>query len=415
MASPTVDGSAINQTWPGGTSSATVTLTTTQTNDVILVGVATENNTGALRTVSSISSTSGLAFTQRSHANTPAGAVGIETWQAVSSGALTSEVITVTMSGNIDCGLLFAAGIAGTGAPATPNDPNVSLPSSGTSVSAPVSATYSTDAADDLLVAFFCTANSVGLTAPSGWTKVQGFANTHGTVRFCTAVFFDKSVSATQTSQTFTSVANGTNNCLIVDAFTADILVVDVDATRVTSTGGPHGVGIEVDVTAPAASSAGVAHDVAIATTGAVTASKAASSGIARDVSLTIDSNVAAAKASGAGTPHAVTIEVAVTAAAASAAGLPHEVTPHAPPFTYLAVETIMRDQPVAAFGAMNNTPVAVIGAIPADGIVPRSVAVAAPQASAAGRAIAVGVSRAVRVTAPAASAAGVARNCLAA
>lgn len=414
MASPTVDGSAINSSW-AATASATVTLTTTQTNDIILVAVGFEKPTVAL-SVSSITSTSGLTFTRRSTESSAANNVVTELWQAVSALALTSEVITVNLTGALDAGLIIAAAIHGVGVLSAPNDPDVSLPSVAQATSAAPTVTYSTSAADDLLIATYCSNNSTGTTAPAGWTKLQGALNGGGVSRFCVFALFTKSVSSTQTSQTFTPTANGLNNVAIVDAFTADILVVNVNAPTASSTGAPHATGIEVDVTAPAASSAGVAHDVGVASTGSVSASKAVSPGIARDVSLQIDSNVTAAAAHGTGTPHAIdSTEVAVTAPMASAAGLPHEVTPHAPPFTYLAVETIMRDTAVAAFGAMSNAPVAVIGGIPADGVVPESVAVTAPRASAAGRAIAVGVSRAVRVTAPAASSAGVARNCLAA
>lgn len=417
MASPTVDGTAFNSTWHA-TSSATVTLTTTLANDIILIAVGLEN-AAALYQVSSVTSVSGLSFTRRSQKVSNAMNVVIETWQAQSSSILSGEVITVNVTGSgsaLDAGVIFAAGINGVGLLSAPNDTDASLPASGQSAGTPPSATYSTSEADDLLVGFYCANSSTGSVPPTGWTTVLAKLNGSGASRNCVFAFYDKSVSAIQTSQTFTATANGTNNVALVDAFTANIAVVDVDATRVTSTGGPHGVGVEVDVTAPAASSAAVAHDVGTASTGAVSASKAASPGIARDVSLQIDSNVTTAAAHGTGTPHGIdSTEVAVTAPMASAAGLPHEVVPHAPPFTYLAVETIMRDTAVAVLGPISDTPVAVIGAIPADGIVPISVAVAAPQASAAGRAIAVGVSRAVRVTAPAASAAGVARNCLAA
>src|SRR6185312_9159301 len=59
----TLDGHATN-TMTGG-SSGTVTLTTTSTNDIIVLGVMCENNGGAVQHVTGVSDTAGLTWASR--------------------------------------------------------------------------------------------------------------------------------------------------------------------------------------------------------------------------------------------------------------------------------------------------------------------------------------------------------------
>lgn len=219
MASPTFDTAAINSTW-AATSSATVTLSTTATNELISVAICIEN-AAAARTVSSVTSTSGLVWTKRSSQSTTNNVL-IERWWAFTAAIVTSEVITVTLSGSIDAGCLIASSVHGLFNPGLPYDPNVGVPISAVATSTPPAATYSTTNVDDLLIAIYCSNNSTGVTAPAGWTKVISGVNGSGASRFCTAALYAKSVTGAQTSQTFTATASGLNNVLTVDAYTAD-------------------------------------------------------------------------------------------------------------------------------------------------------------------------------------------------
>lgn len=106
-----IDGSAVNTF--SGASSGTVTLTTANTNDVIVVAVAARNNGSAAKTVSNVTA-SGLTFTPRqTYAPSDDTSSDIEYWYAIASAALTSKVITVTMSGITAEVLLQAFGING--------------------------------------------------------------------------------------------------------------------------------------------------------------------------------------------------------------------------------------------------------------------------------------------------------------
>ena len=129
-ASKSIDGSA--KATFAFTNSGTVTLTTTQTNDVIvLVYYGATLSPNAARTVSTVTS-SGLTWTKRSgntytHASGNTDRSSIEIWWAVAAAALTSHVITVTTSGNVDNGYLNVFGVRGCATPSAPWDTHASL------------------------------------------------------------------------------------------------------------------------------------------------------------------------------------------------------------------------------------------------------------------------------------------------
>ena len=187
-----IDGN-VNAINFGGTSQA-VSLTTSNTNDVILMVVA-----GTGGPVVSVTS-SNLTFTRRSVTFKVVPSTTLEVWYAISSGTLSSESITVTQTGSSTL-VINAFGLSGANT-STPWDTNVSLPAFGNT-----SATGSTTNANDLLL--FCERfSTVGPSLPTGFTSIYSSAN------LCTAY---QIVSSTQTSVTVTD-PSGLAQCVSLDA-----------------------------------------------------------------------------------------------------------------------------------------------------------------------------------------------------
>jgi hypothetical protein len=234
MASPTVDGKAVNSTVAAGATSGTVTLTTTNANDIIVIAVALENTTaqGSTNKVTSVAKTSGTgtvgSFTQRSASdgNSSNGNAfqGLEVWWAVATTALTSAVFTVHSNIATDDMVIVAFGVSGVGSTSAPWDPNASLTvaniNTSTVATTQTSKSTSTTNADDLIVWFSCDTNGVAPAAPTGFSAVESATNALGTLEVSLGVH-TKSVSATQTSQTYTS-SSSASWVVVMDALTAD-------------------------------------------------------------------------------------------------------------------------------------------------------------------------------------------------
>ena len=99
-------------------SSGSVTLSTINPNDIIVVAVFDENVSSPSRTVSSVTA-SGLTFAKRSSiTGTGPGQFAttwddMEVWWALASSPLSNEVITVNLSGSIDDASIAAFGVVG--------------------------------------------------------------------------------------------------------------------------------------------------------------------------------------------------------------------------------------------------------------------------------------------------------------
>ena len=146
----------------------TVTLTTAQTDYILLLAAYNENTGSAARTVTSVTS-AGLtwALRRRSNASTTG---GLEVWWAHGTGALSSYVITVNFSGTYDiCGLGVMV-VTGCASPTAPFDPNVSMPTAQSAPSAalwlPTFTGINTSSANDLLL-FVTGSISGGGTPPT--------------------------------------------------------------------------------------------------------------------------------------------------------------------------------------------------------------------------------------------------------
>lgn len=153
----TLDGSAAGTT--GSSSTATVTLTTTKTNDFVVLCVQV-NSTG----VSTVADVAGLTWTQ----------IGVQTgtlfcYRAFSTGVLSSDVITITFTSLGAFSSTVAFALNGTSG-ASALDVNGALPGT-TTTSTPL--TLTTSNANDLLFAAYSLNTGSG-TAGSGWTLVPG-------------------------------------------------------------------------------------------------------------------------------------------------------------------------------------------------------------------------------------------------
>lgn len=203
---PTLDGSATNF---GNAQNGMVTLSTTQINDVIIVDAAVTGNAGAA--ASSVSDTAGLTWTKRTSQTIVSGTEMSE-WWAVSSGILTSDVITINGNANATGFRHTAFGVNNANT-TTPFDTNVSLPakSLGTTATA-LTETISTTHPNDMLIAFLRSTASLGtVTEPSGFTQIQGSSATDASYEGITSTQSNLGVAYSWTGAT-------TNSGLIVDA-----------------------------------------------------------------------------------------------------------------------------------------------------------------------------------------------------
>jgi hypothetical protein len=163
QASLALDGKAHTNFTSG--SSASLSLTTAHANDVIIAAV-TVNNT----TVASIKSAH-LNFTLRKREQASDGLPDyLEVWYAVAPAALSSEVITVTLSnGNTDYCTVDVFGISGANT-TTIFDGNPSLPAAVPSGDIKLS----TSNAKDFVFGVYRMSTTATPTAGAGWTQISG-------------------------------------------------------------------------------------------------------------------------------------------------------------------------------------------------------------------------------------------------
>jgi len=218
----TVDGSATGSFTSA--SSGTVTLTTSDSNDIIVVMVEDEDTGNAvLRTVSSVAA-SGLTFAHRSSGSINSSPyTEMEVWYAAASTPLSSVTITATLSGSIDDASLVAFGVNGANT-ASPWDSNGALPktATGTASGNPTVTAVSTSNANDILLGFtglaLAGAGTPAVeTAASGYTLIQTQVNGGGTGASEAAAEY-KVVSATQSSISMAFATANTNWIMTGDA-----------------------------------------------------------------------------------------------------------------------------------------------------------------------------------------------------
>ena len=243
MASPTIDTNG-----PSGvvsfstTNTGAITYTTSQTNDVILVAIASEQT--SVVNVSSVTSAH-LTFTFRGRKSGAAASgrtATIELWWAPSTGTLSSEVITVTMASNIDDAIMFAVGVHGCHSISAPFDSNVSLPGVGSvNGSGVAEAVISTSQADDLIMSFFAsTGGNVSSGTPVGATTLTANGNNGGGLGICSIGSFRSAVSSTQSNLSVgqTGLTSTLSIPVLVDVLTADASTSTTTGTVTQTFGG---------------------------------------------------------------------------------------------------------------------------------------------------------------------------------
>lgn len=183
-----LDGSATG-TWTSGTS-FTITATTTKSNDVIVLWIVTYHSSSSTA-VSSIADSLGEVSWQSSARTSNVVCSGTQEtteteWYGIAAGTITSDLITVYLSGTpaAASGEEFGVSGANTG---SPFDPDVSLPKSSassctSSSSAPTVTGVSTNGTNDFIFAmsgaYTSVTESAGTIAGSSATKIKSVAGT---------------------------------------------------------------------------------------------------------------------------------------------------------------------------------------------------------------------------------------------
>jgi hypothetical protein len=164
-----LDGSAQGPLGSGNTT-CTVTLTTTNANDLIVVSlVSNDSNPSQTVTVTG----AGLTWSQRLDQNTGSTSQHIRMFTAVAASPLSAQVITCTIgTGVYSFGVASAFGISGANT-GSPFDAHSGLPVGGTSDPLSISTTSS----KDFIIGMFRMGATSSPTAGSGWTTIIGANN----------------------------------------------------------------------------------------------------------------------------------------------------------------------------------------------------------------------------------------------
>ncbi|MDE1860637.1 MAG: hypothetical protein KGH72_02860 [Candidatus Micrarchaeota archaeon] len=172
-----IDG-VTNSIFTGG-SSGTMSITTSNTNDVLVVYAGAEGASSF--SVNSVSDTAGLTWTKRNANVITSDAAAYyddqEVWYAVSPNKLSSDTITVKLSAGIDDAVIQAFAVSGTNT-VTPWDSSITLPANAIhkgTASAPPNITVSTSQYPDFIFGF-AGSDSIG----SGHGSANGYISDNG-------------------------------------------------------------------------------------------------------------------------------------------------------------------------------------------------------------------------------------------
>lgn len=227
---PTLDGSASNQS--SGSATCTVTLTTTQSNDIIIVDISTELNTG-VPIVSSVTAT-GLTFAQANAVFNSAGQVRLERWWAAAASPLSAVVITVTLSAASDDTVIAAYGVNGAASLTSPFDTG-STTNNGPAAN-PNIASWTTGHANGLLLLSFGAMINISTSGTvTGFTQIVNRLNSGGGRYSWLASFYMASAGIQTGIAPQYSVTCGAYWCALADTITATAAGVSL-AGHVTTT-----------------------------------------------------------------------------------------------------------------------------------------------------------------------------------
>lgn len=215
----TIDGSA-TATEPAACSPAnTVAITTTKTNNIIILNIAL---TGTSPTVSGVTDVQGLTWNKRAASDNTT--VTFEEWWAYSPAILTVDTVTIGCGGTVTGGRNNIYGVNGANTN-NPFDVNASLPAVFASLSATsISATINTSNPNTMLIAGIRGLTSLGtITEPTGFSSIISSGSAQDSSQ--------KTVSTTQSSLGLTYSWSGGLNAVagvfdaIVAAPTANVLM----------------------------------------------------------------------------------------------------------------------------------------------------------------------------------------------
>jgi hypothetical protein len=194
--------------------SVSLRLTTTGTSDLIYVAVCILNS--GSQTVSAVTDSSSLSYSRRQFVALGTN-VRIESWYATSTSALSADLITVSLSGAAEF-VVVAMGVSGTNT-ASPFDPNLASPPTGTGTSATASTAITTAFPDDLIIGAVVAQSHPALTAGAGFTLVASRADASGTV---SGGVEGQSVTTTQAGSTVSFTLGSSQNwAILADAVVA--------------------------------------------------------------------------------------------------------------------------------------------------------------------------------------------------
>ncbi len=227
--------------------SSTVSISTRDANDVIVVLAAAENASALGSTtpnVSSISDTANLTWLRRS--NVTVSNVDGEVWYAIAPNVLNNDSINVTfnISGTVDDASLLVIAVANAST-TSPWDSDTSLPAINTSttVSIPNVSGVSTSNANDMLLGFHFSGGASGSAvshqyAGSGFTLINDSTNYNG-YNSVAASAENKTVNTTQSNISVSfgnTSASGTRWIMVADALRQAPAASSISGAAVTVT-----------------------------------------------------------------------------------------------------------------------------------------------------------------------------------
>ena len=202
-----IDGSA--QISKGTVSSATVKLTTLNSNDIIIV--AAEMN-GAITHTLQITDASGLTWNSIAITNNSGGPLVAACWWALATDPLSADQITVSPdSGSFNISI-NAFGIAGANT-ITPLDTNVLATATATGTSTAPTVNITTNNANDMILGFVFTSGKPSITAGAGYTLIT---STQGSGSNGETGSEDKIVAATQAAVAVNATLGGSNPWIMI-------------------------------------------------------------------------------------------------------------------------------------------------------------------------------------------------------
>jgi len=231
--------------------SGTITLSTSSSNDVIVLLIVNEDQANAaVRTVSTVTaSATGLgAFAVHSNGAgnqiSTSPYVDAEVWYAIATSPLNSVLITVTLSGSTDDASIVAFGVSGANT-GTPWDPHPALAVAKNTASSVPTASVTTNNANDMILGFTGIGQAGGSSTSEsntgGFTMIQQQLNTaNGDSSLAAAEY--QLVSSVQAPISVAFTAANTNWVMIGDALQAaasptpgaDVYVRNVGTTAST-------------------------------------------------------------------------------------------------------------------------------------------------------------------------------------